>query len=317
MAVKNIAASILSRLKNQAKEGKIPFQMVLQLFAQEEFLRKLSASDFADNLILKGGMFIYTLTEFDSRPTRDIDFLLKNLHGSLENTESIMKMICEVNTGNDFITLEVVGTEQISVEKKYPGIKTHFLGHISNVRIPFSIDVGIDDIIVPNPVKRELLTRLPDFKAPKVYTYSLESTIAEKFDAILQRMSGTSRMKDFYDIYYLSGIFNFDGAILQEAVNKTLMHRGRELTATVFDEIREFDHNTFLNTQWRAFEPAQNTGLEFSEALRRLEIFLQPVYERILEGSNWNADWLCTNKMWISNSSSQSMTFSALIPSSF
>lgn len=299
MAVKNMAASVLSRLKNQAKEEKISFQMVLQLFAQEEFLRKLSASDFADNLILKGGMFIYTLTEFDSRPTRDIDFLLKNLHGSLENTENTMKMICEVNTGNDFITLEVVGTEQISVEKKYPGIKTHFLGRINNVRIPFSIDVGIDDIIVPNPVKREILTRLPDFETPKVYTYSLESTIAEKFDAILQRMTGTSRMKDFYDIYYLSGIFNFDGTVLREAVEKTLKHRGRELNPVIFDEIREFDSNTFLNTQWRAFEPAQSAGLEFSEALRRLEIFLKPVYESILEDSSWNADWLCTDKMWI------------------
>lgn len=91
MAVKNISASVLARLKNQAKTSKISFQMVLQLFAQEEFLRKLSASDYSDNLILKGGMFIYTLTEFDSRPTRDIDFMLRNLQGSLENIEKIMK----------------------------------------------------------------------------------------------------------------------------------------------------------------------------------------------------------------------------------
>lgn len=153
MAVKNISASVLARLKNQAKTSKISFQMVLQLFAQEEFLRKLSASDYSDNLILKGGMFIYTLTEFDSRPTRDIDFMLRNLQGSLENIESTMKKICTVDTGNDFITIEVVSTEQINVEKKYPGIKTNFIGRINNVRIPFSIDVGIDDIIVPNPIR--------------------------------------------------------------------------------------------------------------------------------------------------------------------
>ena len=65
----------------------------------------------------------------------------------------------------------------------------------------FSIDIGIDDIIIPNPIQRHIVTRLPEFESPLVYTYSLESTIAEKFDAILQRMSGTSRMKDFYDIY--------------------------------------------------------------------------------------------------------------------
>ena len=84
--------------------------MVLQLFAQEEFLRKLSISEYTDNMILKGGMFIYALTEFDSRPTRDIDFLIKNLYGSLENIEQTMRDICNISTGNDFITIEVLGT---------------------------------------------------------------------------------------------------------------------------------------------------------------------------------------------------------------
>lgn len=163
MAIKNMAASVLTRLKNQSKEEGIPFQMVLQLFAQEEFLRKLSLSQYADNLILKGGMFIYTLTEFDSRPTRDIDFLIKNLHGSLENIEQTMRDICNISTGNDFITIEVLGTETISVDKKYLGVKTSFMGSIGKVRIPFSIDVGIDDVIVPDPIKRMIITRLPDF----------------------------------------------------------------------------------------------------------------------------------------------------------
>jgi len=98
---------------------------------------KLSLSQYADNLILKGGMFIYTLTEFDSRPTRDIDFLIKNLHGSLENIEHIMRDICNISTGNDFITIEVLGTETISVDKKYPGVKTSFMGCIGKVRMQF------------------------------------------------------------------------------------------------------------------------------------------------------------------------------------
>ena len=133
MAIKNMAESVLTRLKNQSKEEGIPFQMVLQLFAQEEFLRKLSLSRYADSLILKGGMFIYTLTEFDSRPTRDIDFLIKNTHGNLENIEQNMRDICDISTGNDFITLEVMGTETISVDKKYPGIKTSIMGHIERI----------------------------------------------------------------------------------------------------------------------------------------------------------------------------------------
>lgn len=299
MAVKNMAASVLTRLKNQSKEEGIPFQMVLQLFAQEEFLRKLSLSQYADNLILKGGMFIYTLTEFDSRPTRDIDFLIKNLHGSLENIEQTMRDICNTSTGNDFITLEVLGTEAISVDKKYPGVKTTFVGRIGKVRIPLSIDVGIDDVIVPDPIKRTIVTRLPDFVSPEVFTYSLESTIAEKFDAILQRMAGTSRMKDFYDIYYLSGLFDFEGEILIEAVKSTLDHRNRELQDDVFAEIEDFKNNNALNTQWKAFEPAKESGLLFDDVLDRLAVFLEPIYQNMLSETNYDKRWSCENKMWM------------------
>lgn len=299
MAIKNMAASVLTRLKNQSKEEGIPFQMVLQLFAQEEFLRKLSLSKYADNLILKGGMFIYTLTEFDSRPTRDIDFLIKNLHGSLENIEQTMKDICNISTGNVFITLEVLGTETISVDKKYPGVKTSFMGRIGKVRIPFSIDVGIDDVIVPNPVKRTIVTRLPDFVSPEVYTYSLESTIAEKFDAIFQRTAGTSRMKDFYDIYYLSGIFDFEGEILIEAVKSTLDHRNRELPDDVFAEIEDFKNNDALNIQWKAFDPVKKSGLLFDDALDRLIAFLEPIYQNILRETDFDKRWSCESKMWM------------------
>lgn len=299
MAVKNMAASVLTRLKNQSKKEGMPFQMMLQLFAQEEFLRKLSLSRYADNLILKGGMFIYMLTEFDSRPTRDIDFLIKNLHGSLENIDQTMREICGISTGNDFIMLEVLGAETILVDKRYPGIKTSFMGRIENVRIPFSIDVGIDDVIVPEPVKRTIVTRLPDFESPEVFTYSLESMVAEKFDAILQRMAGTSRMKDFYDIYYVSGIFDFKGKILEKAMSSTLNHRSRELSKDAFSDIYDFRNNHFLLTQWRAFNPAMEKELSFDNALDRLAIFLEPVYQSILLGTEFDKRWNCESKQWI------------------
>lgn len=299
MAVKNMAASILTRLKNQSKQEKIPFQLILQLFAQEEFLRKLSRSTYVNHLILKGGMFIYTLTEFDSRPTRDIDFLLRDLHGSLANIEQSMRDICNVVTGNNYITLEVLGTERISVDKKYPGIRTNFMGKIERVRIPFSIDIGIDDIIIPNPIKRTIVTRLSGFEPPIVFTYSLESTIAEKFDAILQRMSGTSRMKDFYDIYYLSGIFDFQGKTLTEAISRTLIQRERELDKDAFKDISSFKNNTFLQKQWKAFEPAREVNLSFEETILRLIYFLEPIYQCILENTLYTKNWDCEHQAWI------------------
>ena len=299
MAVKNMAASVLARLKKQSKDEAISFQMVLQLFAQEEFLRKLSHSKYADNLILKGGLFIYTVTEFDSRPTRDIDFLIRNLHSSLENIEKTMEEICKIKTGNDFITLNVLSTEIISAERKYPGVRTSFMSQIEKVRIPFFIDVGIDDVIVPEAIKRIIVTRLPDFESPEVLTYSLESTIAEKFDAILQRMAGTSRMKDFYDIYYLSDIFNFDGNVLRKALASTLGHRNRRLLSDVFINIADFKTNQFLLILWKAFEPARKTGLLLSDVIVRLEIFLEPIYQSIIQGSEFDKHWISEKKQWV------------------
>lgn len=291
MAVKNMAASVLARLKQQAKSDRMTFQMVLQLFVQEEFLRRLSRSKYVENLVLKGGMLIYILTEFDSRPTRDVDFMMRHLHGSLENMEAIMRDICSVETENNFIGLEVRGVKGIGFDKVYPGVRVSLMGRIGNVRIPFSVDIGIDDVIIPEPVKRKVVTRLPDFEAPAIYTYSLESTIAEKFDAILKRMAGTSRMKDFYDIYYLSEVFGFNGAILKKALEATLKNRKRVMEQEVFDEIDSFIKDDFLNAQWLAYEPAKEKGIEFRMVINRVSDFLKPVYIAILEQKEFDYSW--------------------------
>lgn len=179
MAVKDMAASILTRLKTQAKETGLTYQMCLQLFCQEEFLRKIEASRYSENFILKGGMFLYTITEFAGRPTRDIDFMIRWISNDTENMNQIMEEICTANTGNDFIRIEVLASENITEEKEYHGVKTKFRAYIKNVKIPFSIDVGVDDVIVPGAVKRTVSTRLDGFHPPTIYTYSLESTIAE------------------------------------------------------------------------------------------------------------------------------------------
>ncbi len=97
------AASVLARLKNKSKESDKSYQLFLQLFSQEEFLRRLENSQYSENLVLKGGLFLYTLTEFDSRVTVDIDFLLKKLPNSPEQLQKILKDIIEQETGNNFV----------------------------------------------------------------------------------------------------------------------------------------------------------------------------------------------------------------------
>lgn len=298
MAVKNMAASVLARLRNQARDEGIPYQTCLQLFFQEEFLRRLSKSNFRENMILKGGMFIYTLTEFNSRPTRDMDFMIRWVSNDVENVREIMAQICSISTENDYIRLEVTGAEQITLEKKYPGVKTKMRGFIGNVRVPFSIDVGIDDVIVPEAAVRKIATRLEGFEQPEIYTYSLESTIAEKFDAIIDRMEATSRMKDFFDIYYLSNIFDFDGVVLSEAVRSTMQHRNRTVLENAFTRIRQFPELEFFKHQWESFQPAKESELAFPVVIDRLIVFMEPIYTAVQSKELYSAEWSCHRLTW-------------------
>lgn len=297
--IKDMGASVLARIKKQSKETGINYQSCLQLLAQEEFLRKLERSNYSENLILKGGMFLYTLTNFTGRPTMDIDFLIRRISNDITGMEQIIKSICEVETGNDFITIEILGIKGIIPEKEYPGVGINLLAHIKNVRIPFSIDIGVDDIIVPDAVKRKVSTRLPDFTAPNILTYSLESTLAEKFDAILKRMTATSRMKDFYNLYYVPSLFDFDGRKLQEAFTETLQHRGTPYEKDSLEKIREFEKNEFLQELWNNYNPGP--GLvkpDFHSVLEQINLFVGPVYQAILKEDEFFGNWIAVKNTW-------------------
>ena len=136
----DIASSVLARLKNKAAESGRSYQLCLQLFCQEEFLRRLEKSKYAENLVLKGGLFIYSLTEFDSRVTVDVDFLLRKMPNTPEQLKAILEEIIATDTGNDFITFEIKDVAPIAVAKKYAGIGASIVAIIKNTKTPFGID---------------------------------------------------------------------------------------------------------------------------------------------------------------------------------
>jgi len=295
----DVGASVLAKLKNKAKESGKPLQVILQLFCQEEFLRKLSLSKYADNLVLKGGLFIYTLTNFESRATIDIDFLLRNSPSTVEDVEVIISEIITTKTGNDFIELEARGFEIINPQRKYKGISFQIVGKIKNIRTPFNVDIGVGDIIVPNSERRRIPVQLSGFMLPEICTYSLESTIAEKFDAIMQRLELTSRMKDFYDIWYLANTFDFDGRKLQEAIYETLQNRGTVYEANSFSYIMAFDKDRDMQRKWKGFiRRLKLPELEFSDVLRMMDSFLSPVWDAIISEDECLISWDAKNNFW-------------------
>lgn len=295
----DVAASVLVKLKNKAKASGISYQQCLQLFMQEEFLRKLSKSGCEDKLILKGGLFIYTLTNFESRATIDVDFLLRSVSNSIESVKSLIIQILETPTGNDYINMAAKGFEEISPQRKYHGISTQIIGQIKNVRVPFNIDIGVGDIIVPCAEERTINTQLPDFEAPIIMTYSLESTIAEKFDAILQRFELTGRMKDFYDIYYLSRTFDFEGIKLQNAVFETLQRRGTPYDKDSFKRIVALAEDENMQKRWRYFlKNIKDDTLEFSVVIAEIKTFLESVFDAIVNEDKWQQDWKSSIRRW-------------------
>lgn len=295
----DIATSVLARLKNKAKDSGRSYQLCLQLFCQEEFLRRLEKSKYAENLVLKGGLFIYSLTDFDSRVTVDVDFLLKKIPNTPEQLTTVIDEIINTPTGNDFITFEIKDVAPIALAKKYAGIGVSIIAHIKNTRTPFSIDFGVGDVIVPKQEKRKIPTQLEDFDAPSVNTYSLETTIAEKIDAILSLMEFSSRMKDYYDIYYLANKFDFDGAMLTEALKKTFENRLHTFTVEQFEQVMSFDNDDAMQKKWKAFIRKIETKTDdFGKVIGTINLFLAEPIKVAVENANFTARWSASDNEW-------------------
>lgn len=295
----DIAASVLARLKNKAKETERSYQLCLQLFCQEEFLRRLEKSKFAGNLVLKGGLFIYSVTNFDSRVTVDMDFLLRKVPNTPEQLKSVLEEIIATPTGNDFITFEIKSIEPIAVAKKYAGIGASVVARIKNTKTPFGIDFGVGDVIVPKQERRQIPPQLDDFSAPTVNTYSLETTIAEKIDAILSLMEFSSRMKDYYDIYYLANKFDFDGATLTEALRKTFENRSHAFTVEQFEQVMAFDDDEAMQKKWKAFCRKIDTKTDdYSTVLRTIREFLTQPFVAATTNAEFIKKWLSASNSW-------------------
>lgn len=296
----DIAASVLARLKNRAAESGRNYQLCLQLFCQEEFLRRLEKSKYAENLVLKGGLFLYSLTDFDSRVTVDVDFLLRQVPNTPEQLKSLLEEIITVPTGNDFVTFEIKDVAPIAIAKKYAGIGASIVARIKNTRTPFSIDFGVGDVIVPKQEKRQIPTQLPDFESPTVNTYSVETTVAEKLDAILSLMEFSSRMKDYYDIYYIANKFDFDGGVLTEALKETFSNREHSFSPEQFKQVISFADDAAMQKKWKAFVRKINTKTDdYSTVLKTIQNFLEQPFIAAVGGKTLTEKWSAANGEWM------------------
>ncbi len=295
----NIAASVLAKLKNKARQQGIPLQQLINLFCQEEFIRRLSRSSYKNNLVLKGGFLLYSMSGFTTRPTVDADYLLKNYSNDIDAIEKLIREVIYLPNNNDFLEFEIRGLETISEVKEYHGIRVNLTGIIERTRTPFSIDFGVGDIIVPSAVERTLPVLLTEFEEPEILTYSLESTVAEKLDAIISLMEATGRMKDLYDIYYLAITFDFDGRKLQEAIYETLTNRARSYEKDSVSVISRLVDDSEIQKRWNNFcKKILKYELDFSDVVNTIIGFTSPPYKSIIHEDEFFKSWSCKDKSY-------------------
>lgn len=294
--VTNLPASVHQRLLNKATESSRPFNELLQYFAMERFIYRLSKTDHANKFILKGALMFSVWGAPVSRPTKDIDLLGKTSN-DIRVIEKIMRDACKIKVEPDAMKFDqrsVVG-EPIAEDADYEGVRVTLQGGLGNARVSLQIDIGFGDIVSPHVTKISYPTIL-DFPAPKFTGYTRESAIAEKFQAMVKLGTLNSRMKDFYDIWLMARMFDFKGQDLVSAIQKTFKKRKTDIVAhpQVFDAT--FCRDKSKQAQWKVFlvkSKLTNAPEDFCSVVANIEKFLRPVLETITIGKalkkKWNA----------------------------
>lgn len=291
---KNMAASVHQRLLNEARRTGRPFNELLQYFAMERFLYRLSVSPQAPKFLLKGAMMLRVWKVPLSRPTMDID-LLGRTANETEQIVAAMQAVCSQPVEDDglhFDPASVVG-QRIAEDAEYKGVRITFRGSLGNARISMQIDIGFGDVVRPAPVDVELPALL-DFPMPRLKGYTRETSIAEKFHAMVQRGQLNSRMKDFYDIWLLSRQFDFEGAVLADAIKTTFATRETEVPAESVGLTLNFAKEVSKAKQWQAFTRKLPTGSapsEFEEVITHVAAFLGPVATALNAHSALPTSW--------------------------
>ncbi|MDE7259657.1 MAG: nucleotidyl transferase AbiEii/AbiGii toxin family protein [Lachnospiraceae bacterium] len=294
------AMSVKDRLKKQAvKDGKT-MQDKLVTFGLERIIYRISVSPYADRLTLKGGIFLYALFDGEyARVTRDIDLLAQHIPNDADEIKKIFQYIFSIECDDairfDMDTLEVINITEF---KEYHGVKVSVMGYLDRTKVPLSIDIGFGDVIYPKKMKIDFPVLL-DMEVPKVYTYSIYSVIAEKFEAFVSLGLANSRYKDFYDIYVLACGYDFEGAELKNAIVETFSHRG-----TGFDDIvafeDDFTEDVTHQNRWKAFIKKKKTlpQVDFKETMEVIRTLLMPVAEAIRNDSDFDKKWDKELRRW-------------------
>ena len=296
----NNAASVKDRLKNRSKETGKTHQELLTAYGLERTIYRISMSSYKENFTLKGGIFLYAVFGGDfSRATTDIDLLAEKISNEVGSMKAVFSDIFSLETDDPLhFDLQSLEAKAITEFKEYHGVNISIMAFLDRTRIPVSIDIGFGDVIYPGREELDFPVVLND-KNPRIYAYSLYSSAAEKFEAIVSLAYDNSRFKDFYDLYMLALNYDYDGKTLEEAVRETFRNRH-----TSFTEIAAFDpgfpEDPVRQSRWKAFVKKKRAMIPVTleETICVIRKFLEPIAASIIADKKSEKKWNHEQQSW-------------------
>ena len=292
------SVNLINSLKNISKREKIAYIEIVFRFFAEEFLRRLSKTQFKDKLILRGGYLVNQLTDFEGITDKTLDFLYIDSDEKQLDVNNVISNIISADTKFNFCEFSAGSAEKMVGQTGYNGYRINITAKIGSIRLNFDVNIGIGDILFHQTEELSIVSILSDDEKNEILSYPVESVISEKLDIILKRFELNNCMKHMYDIVLLSKTFDFDGYELQRAINATLKNRKNDCNANRLKEIGELSADADMLKQWQHFALKNAIELKFNEVLNCMLWFLEPVYDSINHESRWQKNWSGSNTEW-------------------
>lgn len=306
----NIPESIRNRLLNIAHSHGENYNALLRRYFQERLLFRIARSELGERLYLKGGLLLVAYGLPAPRATVDIDFLGHELANRPDEIRTAFARAVALPFLEDGVLFDgdSISSNPIRADAEYLGVRLKVVGHLGVARLPISVDVAFGspfqtDELIDYPVL------LGDIPAPRVHAYSLDYAVSEKFEAMVHLGLDNSRLKDFYDVWYLAQHRSFLIGSLQSAVKSTFEYRGTTLSrrSTVFDDA--FSSSIDRQHTWRAW--LDRTGLvapkDFTDVMHAIVQFLDPVCQEHAEDKHWDS----VSQTWVSELTNDSTGFAS------
>lgn len=258
---------IKGRIKSVAKQNNADARTLMRIYMMERFLERLAQSEYRDNFIIKGGILVTAMIGVAHRSTMDIDTSMKNLNLSAEDALRVVNQVKDIDL-DDGVSFEVKDVSNIMDEMEYPGIRVTMNANVGRLITPLKIDISTGDVITPRAIEFNYDLLLED-RSISLWSYNLETILAEKLQTVLARGILNTRMRDFYDIRMLLDTYEdkVNKAVLKDAFAATCKKRGTDhLQEQAEDIIKIIDADEPLQVLWRAYQKKYSYAAEIDYA---------------------------------------------------